>query len=292
MNENAKKHSIDVLDYSKDMQVGYIVDVMANVRKMIAKEFTNFGEFSGGIVDYIQRSAKGSDRIDYIFDSYFDFSIKNSERRRRETISPIELNAVSEDTSLPIQMKQFWPANRNNHNLEFLLHRTATKHARETPSSLKVFVSGFSRESVEVPCLYCRDGYCRDIPDLCIDIEEADTRIIPHAVHVVEHGIHRLVVLSPDTDVYVLLIFYLDVLYEKGLYELWLKAGSGNSTKYIQIYYLTSDKRTDLCKVLRAVITLTGCDYTSKVGTKQAALKAHPVAEMDLTMMLREQNHI
>ena len=37
MNENAKKHSIDVLDYSKDMQVGYIVDVMANVRKMIAK---------------------------------------------------------------------------------------------------------------------------------------------------------------------------------------------------------------------------------------------------------------
>ena len=37
MNEIAKKHSIDVLDDSKDMQVGYIADVMANVRKMTAK---------------------------------------------------------------------------------------------------------------------------------------------------------------------------------------------------------------------------------------------------------------
>ena len=30
-------------------------------------------------------------------------------------------------------------------------------------------------------------------------------------------------------------------------------------------------------KVLPAVHTLTGCDYTSKVGTKQAALKANPI---------------
>ena len=57
------------------MQVGYIVDVMANVRKITAKDFTNFDEFSGGIVDYIQRSANGADRIYYIFDSYFDILI-------------------------------------------------------------------------------------------------------------------------------------------------------------------------------------------------------------------------
>ena len=37
MNEIAKKHSNDILDVSKDMQVGYIADVMANVRKMIVK---------------------------------------------------------------------------------------------------------------------------------------------------------------------------------------------------------------------------------------------------------------
>ena len=106
----------------------------------------------------------------------------------------------------------------NKHNLEILLHQTAIKHALETPLSLKVFVSGFSSESVKVPCLSCCDGYCRNIQELCIDIEEADTQIIPHALYVVEHGIQRLMVLPPDTDVFVL--FYWDVLYEKGLYEM------------------------------------------------------------------------
>ena len=37
MNEITKKHSIDILDDSKDIQVGYIADVMANLRKMIVK---------------------------------------------------------------------------------------------------------------------------------------------------------------------------------------------------------------------------------------------------------------
>ena len=37
--------------------------VMGNARKMTAKEFTNFGEFSGNIVDYIQRSANRSNSL-------------------------------------------------------------------------------------------------------------------------------------------------------------------------------------------------------------------------------------
>ena len=85
-----------------------------------------------------------------------------------------------------------------------------------------------------------------------------------------EHGIQRPVVLSPDTDVFVL--FYWDVLY-----EMWLKAGSANYTKYIPIHSLASDKGPDLYKVHPSVHTLTGCYYTSKVGTKQAALKVNPV---------------
>ena len=58
---------------------------------------------------------------------------------------------------------------------------------------------------------------------------------------------------------------------------MWLKAGSGNYTKCIPIYSIASDKEPDVCKVHSAVHTLTGCDYTSKGGTKQATLKANPV---------------
>ena len=42
-----------ILDDSKNMQVGYISDVMANARKIKTKEFAKFGEFAGAIVDYI-----------------------------------------------------------------------------------------------------------------------------------------------------------------------------------------------------------------------------------------------
>ncbi|KAK7086248.1 hypothetical protein SK128_013504 [Halocaridina rubra] len=147
MNEVAKKHAnydAKVLDYSKNLRVGYIADVMASARKIITKEFTNFGEFAGAIVEYVQKSAKGAYRIDYIYDSYSDISIKDSERKRCETISPIELNVVSEEAPIPVQMEQFWPANRNKHNLEILVNQTAINHAQETPSSQVVFVSGFS----------------------------------------------------------------------------------------------------------------------------------------------------
>ena len=58
---------------------------------------------------------------------------------------------------------------------------------------------------------------------------------------------------------------------------MWLKAGSGNYTKCIPIYYIASDKGPDVCKVHPAVHTLTGCDYTSTFGTKQVALKANSV---------------
>ncbi|KAK7086900.1 hypothetical protein SK128_000804 [Halocaridina rubra] len=157
MNEVANKHAnydTKVLDYSKNMRVGYTADVMANARKLTTKKFTNFRDFAEAIVDYIQKSAKGADRIDYIFDLYFDISIKNSERKRRETISPTELNVVSEETPIPVQMEQFWPANRSKDNLEILVHQTAINHAQETPSSQGVFVNGFSRigRSRNGPC--------------------------------------------------------------------------------------------------------------------------------------------
>lgn len=117
------------------MRVGYIADVMANARKITTKEFTNLGDFAGAIVNYIKKSAKRADRIDYIFDSYFDISVKDSERKRRETISPIDFNVVSEETPIPIPVERFWLAKRNKPNLEILVHQTAINHTQETPSS-------------------------------------------------------------------------------------------------------------------------------------------------------------
>ena len=97
MNEMEKNHlkGNEVLENCCDMQVAYIADVMASARKIKTKEFTTFDDFSRAIVEYIHCSAKNASRIDFVFDSYLDMSIKDSERKTRETTSPIELNVVS-----------------------------------------------------------------------------------------------------------------------------------------------------------------------------------------------------
>ena len=114
-----------------------------------------------------------------------------------------------------------------------------------------------------------------DISALNVSLEEADVRLIPHALHASQNSVTRIVVLSADTDVIVLLLYYWRVLHTYGLQELWIKGGVGDSTRYIPIHILAK-LHESICPVIVTIHTITGCDLTSKVGAKSAALKAHP----------------
>ena len=156
-----------------------------------------------------------------------------------------------------------------------LLHQQAIEQATNATSKVKLYASHIKGETA-VPCHLADSGHSSEVPELCFDIEEADGRIVPHAMHAVKHGTRRIVVLSPDTDVCILMMYYWKVYQSNGLQQLWVKGGGGDSTRYIPIHALALTVRADLCKVLPTVHTLTGCDYTSKVGTKPAALKVNP----------------
>ena len=114
---------------SDSAKTGHIVDVMANVRKIKQKASSHFGEFCDSFLRFIQSSAKGASRIDFVFDSYIDKSIKNSERQRREKKSPIEVHDVRRETPIPQEMDRFWPSIRNKAKLEFLLHQEALAYS-------------------------------------------------------------------------------------------------------------------------------------------------------------------
>ena len=98
----------------------YIVDTMANIRKMKTNDLKTFGDFALVFTNYIMASAKGANRIDLIFDSYCERSIKDHERQRRQNLHPIELNLLQEDTPLPIEMNRFWTSNQNKCKLQAL----------------------------------------------------------------------------------------------------------------------------------------------------------------------------
>ena len=62
------------------------------------------------------------------------------------------------------------------------------------------------------------------LSELDVHIEEADVRMIPHALNC---GASREVILSKDTDVMVLGLYYWNLLKGHGLKELWIRVVLG-----------------------------------------------------------------
>ena len=60
---------------------------------------------------------------------------------------------------------------------------------------------------------------------------------------------------------------------DRGLPELWVLCGQGNTSRAVPIHNLAVEMPSILVSVLPAVHALTGCDTTSKVPTKHAAFK-------------------
>ena len=107
-------------------------------------------------------------------------------------------------------------------------------------------------------------------------VDEADLRIPMHVLDCLQSGYTTCVVISNDTDVIVALLFYVPIFLQEGLKELWVRAGRGTTTRFVPLHILHARLGPDLCTVLPALHSLTGCDITSKIGTKKAALKADP----------------
>ena len=77
---------------------------MACVIKIKTTELKNFGDYCENFFEYIFTIAHGTDRLDLVFDSYAEKSVKDSERRRRRTVMAIKLHNVANDTPVKYLM--------------------------------------------------------------------------------------------------------------------------------------------------------------------------------------------
>ena len=60
------------------------------------------------------------------------------------------------------------------------------------------------------------------------------------------------------------------------LIKLWMKFGNGDSSRFIPPHFLASQRGPRVCSGIIKAHILIGCDITSKIGTKMAALKCKP----------------
>ena len=61
-----------------------------------------------------------------------------------------------------------------------------------------------------------------------------------------------------------------------GLSESWMKFGIGDSSRFTPLHFQASQLGPRVCFVIIKAHILTGCDITSKIGAKVAALKCKP----------------
>ena len=131
-------------------------------------------------------------------------------------------------------------------------------------------------------------GECREllagtetqITELPGNQEEADDRIVFHVNDgVVKHGVQSVLVDSPDTDVFVNLIFHLNKTWQ--LQKLYMKLGNRKTKKSVPVHLLVDQLDNGLVSCLPAIHALSGCDSTSKVGPKVSGLKT----SMDLSLL-------
>ena len=170
-------------------------------------------------------------------------------------------------------MKTFWPSKDNKLGLLKLIYTDLQQH----PSSeFPTIIGQVVKTDDSWKCIKYHNGDNVPMPHLHSAHEEADLRIPIHVLDCLKAGYTTVLVSSNDTDVTVILLYHMATFNQYGIKELWTRAGTGQSARYLPLHIIYQRIGPDLASVLPALHCLTGCDVTSKIGTKKSALKANP----------------
>jgi hypothetical protein len=245
------------------MDTAVIVDFMPQIRQLRTKDMLTFKN----IFDQLWTNTsnyKRIKRVDFVFDSYIEQSLKEGERERRRNADPMELIKIKQETLIPVQMDRFWSSGKNKEMLQFAAATSFIEKAKMT--NFTTVLSGtITGDNDSRDALIVMNKEVQTCSDLRTFVEEADSRIIIHLFHAVQSGITCLIVLSNDTDVVVLILRYIFEHFSNGLQELWIKVGVGDKMRYVPLHTLGRQLGAALCNTLIKAHTLTGCDVTSKI---------------------------
>ena len=144
--------------------------------KLKLKKMTDIFEF--GLSSIL--STVNVERVDIVYDSYLDSSIKECERmRRRSKCQPLEFIGFTEDNPIPAQLDRFWACSKNKENLQILSRAFFKDYSRD--KSMQMFLSGYVTDSNNLHSSeVCVNVLSELYPELNSYIGEADGRIIPH----------------------------------------------------------------------------------------------------------------
>ena len=197
-------------------------------------------------------------RVDFVTDTYKENSIKDFERSRRGQSQTYIIQGPN--TKVPRDWKSFLNNGSNKEQLTKLLlsEWKSDKYAAKLQNRHVYFA--FKEECVH---LTSEDGSKVQQfleQELSSSQEEADTRMILHLVHAAKLNANKvLIVRSPDTDVFILLLKFCQGLRNPVLFD----TGVGNKRRLIDVKAVVAKQGPDFCSIMFSLHSFTGCDTTS-----------------------------
>ena len=233
----------------------YVYDVMVGIRTMNNIPDT-FESLTWNFLKLLQTDYQ---RVDLVADSYRDMSIKSGTRNERGMSSKIIIK--SEKSKIPSNFQSFLSEGANKTRLIEIMFDVIKKNKVKVFNLIRcqrLFLS------VEGSCEIVTRTSINNCDDLCSNQEEADTRLILHAKHPIDHASYSIIIRSPsgDTDIIVLAVSLLFDFKEK----IFLDSGSSGNRRLIHLasFELPDDYRAALI----GYHAFTGNDYVSSFFTK------------------------
>ena len=247
-----------------------VVDGNFLLHTMAKQRITTYGSLARSIL--IQATALSDKRVDIVFDTYAEPSIKDSERIRRnandqgylitgpEQQCPRNLTEALKSTSF----KQKLP--------DFLASEWGKPQYKDLISQRQIFLGhssdchSFSVSAGTVTKKKEDSLHCNHY--------EADTRICLHVSEIDKnHDVDNISVRASDTDIAVILIHHVVKLKSK----VWMDIGTSgkDSRRFVDITAISQSLGQQMCEALPAFHTFTGSDYTSAFVRKGKVRPLH-----------------
>jgi len=141
--------------------------------------------FTRHITHHAESVCQTSSQIHVVFDEYRSDSIKAQTRAKRGAISRAHVHHVKTEMAIPRNWKAFLQQGENKSELarcytDFMITNLAD---RLEPGQQIVTSGGFDQRTVQIAT-----NDVKDVPDLSSNQEEADYRMVLHAIHAAKNG--------------------------------------------------------------------------------------------------------
>ena len=237
-----------------------VIDGMNLVQRVQGDQAT-FGDIASTILSMALREGSKSTRIDVVFDTYRKNSIKDSERSARGEETRQQLQAIT-SAQIVRQWRSFLTGITNKTSLiSFIVNEWRKPVYREKLQDKILYTT------VDDKCYKITSRGSEEVPELQCQQEEADGRLLFHAVHAARQGYQAIVICAEDTDVFIMCLAFHDKI---GV-PLFQKCGTRARTRLVDIGRVAATIGIDVCRALIGMHAYTGCDTTSAFAGKGKA---------------------